>query len=434
MNKLVLTSAIALLVAGCGGGGGSDTSKSTTQSAPPQPVVQTQATCTNPHNADYPANFAGPWPTPNSNLKLNANIVRSAGFKDYYAGMYSNRVKSNCTSDEYTKLMYIQTLDKMKELGVQRAWIYNFSHWEDASANNWTTSRKNWEVPESVMTFIVTEARKRNIEIYLSWQYSIQDYDGDKLFSMTQTADETLVRKIMDAYEPVILDVSKYAESVGIAGISLDWNAMYVRDMHLYNNYINKRFSKIADGIKSNFKGKLVFGQFLIPQYDEELWNKVDMIMVEIIPRLEEIEAINMSVENVEAATLREIENKYKGMNIPYGYTKPIIIKVLIQSHKNFFREGWIEDGFCVEGVTSSNEKHKCIQETYTTDFSVQAVGLEGMMRAINSQSLFKVESVDYNSLWLTDTLQPGIEGFPNLSQSVRGKPAEKVLKQWFSR
>lgn len=434
MNKLVLTSAIALLVAGCGGGGGSDAPKSTAQSVPQQPVSQTQVTCTNPHNAEYPAAFEGPWPAPNSSLKLKDSVVRSVGFKDYYAGMYSNRVKSNCTSDEYTKLMYTQTLDKMKELGVQRAWLYNFSHWEDASAGNWTTSRKNWEIPEHIMTFVVTEARKRNIEIYLSWQYSIQDFDGDKLFSMNDIADEKLVRKIMDAYEPVILDVSKYAESVGIAGISVDWNAMYVQDMHLHNSYITKRFSTIADGIKSNFKGKLVLGQFLIPKYDAELWNKVDMIMFEIIPRMEEIEAINMSVENVQAATLREIDSKYKGMNIPYGVEKPIIVKLLIQSHKNFFREGWIEDGFCVEGVTSSGEKHSCIQQTYTTDFSVQAVGLEGMMRAISSQTTFKVESVDYNALWLTDTLQPGTEGFPNLSQSVRGKPAEKVLKHWFSR
>ena len=35
--------------------------------------------------------------------------------------------------------------------------------------------------------------------------------------------------------------------------------------------------------------------------------------------------------------------------------------------------------------------------------------------------------------IWLTDTLIPGEEGFPNLSQSIRGKPAEEIVKYWYT-
>ena len=66
--------------------------------------------------------------------------------------------------------------------------------------------------------------------------------------------------------------------------------------------------------------------------------------------------------------------------------------------------------------------------------FSAQAVGMEGMLQAIAEQTYFDISGVDiHTGYWLTETLLPGREGFPNLSQSIRGKPAEKIVKYWYS-
>ena len=57
-------------------------------------------------------------------------------------------------------------------------------------------------------------------------------------------------------------------------------------------------------------------------------------------------------------------------------------------------------------------------------------------MQAISKQTLFKNGGVDVSaSYWHTDELYPEPKrGFPNISQSIRGKPAEAIVKSWFAR
>jgi hypothetical protein len=76
------------------------------------------------------------------------------------------------------------------------------------------------------------------------------------------------------------------------------------------------------------------------------------------------------------------------------------------------------------------------------TDFSAQAIFVEGMLRAIDKDPWFSTKGTTATTAyWLSDTLIPDsrqssqlvIEGFPNFSQSVRGKPAEKIIKAWYT-
>ena len=75
-------------------------------------------------------------------------------------------------------------------------------------------------------------------------------------------------------------------------------------------------------------------------------------------------------------------------------------------------------------------------------DFSAQAIFVEGMLRAIDKDPWFNTKGTTATTAyWLSDTLIPdeietlgnGLEGFPNISQSVRGKPAEKIIKYWYT-
>ena len=62
-------------------------------------------------------------------------------------------------------------------------------------------------------------------------------------------------------------------------------------------------------------------------------------------------------------------------------------------------------------------------------------MGIEAALEAIAMQDKFTTKSVDFHtSYWHTDTLTPGSEGFPNISQSIRDKPAENIVKYWFTR
>jgi hypothetical protein len=113
----------------------------------------------------------------------------------------------------------------------------------------------------------------------------------------------------------------------------------------------------------------------------------------------------------------------YSGMN-PRDI--PVIWDFNIQSRDKALSQGWVEDGFCV---------NNCIQNTYVTDFSVQALAVEGAFQAIKNQSYFKTYGINFSTgYWHTDTMTPGSEGYPNISQSVRNKPAESIIKHWYDK
>jgi hypothetical protein len=115
----------------------------------------------------------------------------------------------------------------------------------------------------------------------------------------------------------------------------------------------------------------------------------------------------------------------------------PVIWDFNIQSRDKALSEGWMEDGFCTNGSVIFNWGNtECTnQMNYVTDFSIQALAIEGAFQAIKEQTLIKTYGINFStSYWHTDTLVPGSEGFPNFSQSIRGKPAENVVKHWFSK
>ena len=83
------------------------------------------------------------------------------------------------------------------------------------------------------------------------------------------------------------------------------------------------------------------------------------------------------------------------------------------------------------------------MQYEIETDFSAQAIFTEGLFRAVDTQGWFELLGTTTSTgYWLSDTLIPDtqqhsasntIEGFPNISQSIRGKPAEKLFKYWYT-
>lgn len=455
MNKY-LVSLLALLLTACGGGGSDSkpttVSVVTTQSVPPPsnppPATQQTSTCTNPHKSDYPDIYRGPWPTPTPNTRFESNIVRGISFKDYHVGHSAWLNKGSCTSDEYTKLMYTLTLDKIKSLNADQLWVYQYGPWVDGTKSVWTMDKSNYQIPEEVLTFIVTEARKRNLKVNLVWQFHNVDTKGNTMFNMGDTLSTELMTTMLESHKQNMIEVAKYAEKVGINALSADWNALSVGGiLTIHRELFAVKMSETIDGIRQNFSGKISFGQSATPFYDARIFNKLDYIHISLNPVLSDIEFVNFSVENVKAATLRHIQERFWNVDAPKG-TKlpPVEFVIAVQSRDKYFKEGWVEDGFCVTGKNSDGTTNNCIQKTYVTDFSVQAVGIEGIFQAIKEQTLFEVYGVDlHTSFWLTDNVTPSPEhyddyakmyntDFPNLSQSVRNKPAQDIVKYWYGR
>lgn len=389
MKKLLLL--LSVVLAGCGGGSSSDTSVlcSVASSIPP---------------AGYTGAYAIPYPT----QRLTPSIQRSIGFKDY-------GTSNSCA--------YSDALDKMQANGVDRVWVYNYGIWDDFNKDVWTIV--DWQISRSNFTYIVNEAKKRNIKVFLALQFTSVDSKGNSLSN--DNISPTLLTKMLNSHKKTIVDYTAYGETIGLSGVSLDWNAFWISNMTEHGELWATSMVTIANAIRSNFSGTITYGQIGWPFYDKRIYDVVDELHIGVTQVTENWLTIHEHA-NISVALLKEkysalIKQVAQNLN---NTTKPVIFEILVQSRSDYFLNGWTEDGFCV---------NNCIQNSYMTDFSIQAIGVEAALEAIASQTSFVTTSVNFHtSYWITDTLTPGPEGFPNLSQSIRGKPAEKIVKYWFSR
>lgn len=394
MKKLLLS--LVVVLAGCGGGGGGETKE----------TKQIQNISCNVANSIAPAGYNGTHSIPTPTQHLPSNIQRSVGLKDY---------------NPNNKCNYAADLDKLQALGVDRVWVYNYGVWDDFNKSVWTIDSNSWQISKENFTYLVTEAKKRNIKVFLALQFTAFDKQGNTL-PMGVDVSAELLQRMLDSHHNTVVEYAKFGETIGLSGISIDWNAFYIKNWYDFPEQWTTNMLAIASDIRHNFTGIVTYGQMSNPLNDSRIYNVVDELHISLAPTLTQTENSNISVSMLRDK-FTDLINQY------YQYhhtTTPVIWEVSIQSRDKYFTEGWVEDGFCV---------NNCIQNSYTTDFSIQAMGIEAALEAIAMQDKFTTKSVDFHtSYWHTDTLTPGSEGFPNISQSIRDKPAENIVKYWFTR
>ena len=270
------------------------------------------------------------------------------------------------------------------------------------------------------------EAHSRNIKVTLVWQLWPTDSKGNQI--NTTNPSETEMLKVLRGWHNVITDMAKFSGTNNVDNLYIQWSAFYYPVVTTYTESATQEFLSIIADIRSVFNGKLFMGT---PRfYDKRIIEKVDAIVVPVSPsNWSYNDDLNISVSLLKQRYSDAITGAYLEYSLYTGMDPkniPIIWDFNIQSRDKALSQGWVEDGFCVAS---------CIQNTYTTDFSVQALAIEGAFEAIREQTYFKTYGINFSTgYWHTDTLVPGPEGFPNLSQSIRGKPAENIVKQWFKK
>ena len=410
--RTLISLLLASFLTACGGGGGGG-------SAPVS--VAAISTCALKSSATYPSSYAGSNSIPTTTQKFDNNVMRSIGLKDYYP------VTNDCASpSEYSRLSYSKTLDRLQTLGVDVVEIYQYGPVTDFNDSVWTTNESSWQIPKSELIWFVKEAHSRNIKVTLVWQLWPTDSKGNQI--NTTNPSETEMLKVLRGWHNVITDMAKFSGTNNVDNLYIQWSAFYYPVVTTYTESATQEFLSIIADIRSVFNGKLFMGT---PRfYDKRIIEKVDAIVVPVSPsNWSYNDDLNISVSLLKQRYSDAITGAYLEYSLYTGMDPkniPIIWDFNIQSRDKALSQGWVEDGFCVAS---------CIQNTYTTDFSVQALAIEGAFEAIREQTYFKTYGINFSTgYWHTDTLVPGPEGFPNLSQSIRGKPAENIVKQWFKK
>lgn len=440
MKKLLLL--LSVVIAGCGGGGSSGTENNTPISAPAAlyaagSLSTEQVACgITPHiygDVATPNEYKGDFTIPTVTNKLSSDIVRVMDLKDMDP-WWAKPITNTCTNRElYLTNIYIENLNRLEKLGVEKIWVYNFGYWDDFSKSVWSIAKDDYTIPDTVMIKIIQEAKKRNIKVYMNWQMNQSDHvhAWESLDTSNTMSKETLI-KVLDSYEAHILMQAKFAQSIGLDGIAADlgaFNSDIMKTNLEYRELYVIRISKIIDEIRSVYSGKVVYGQNWDPIIDERIISKIDELRYEIYlangqlsPDLLNQYAANQ-IEWFFQRYTKSLNNKYKSV--------PIEWYIYAQSTQQFYTtgNGYIEDGFCF-GI--------CEQKNIKSDFSIQAIAINGALTAINNQTLFKTSGVSIASYWNTDDIIPTKVGgnivFPNISNSIRNKPAEGIVKSWYKR
>lgn len=417
MKKLLLL--LLVILAGCGGG-------STT-------VAPNTITCVlKAYSTNYPNDFLGINIIPSPTQHFDSTIMHGVGLKDYYP-----QDNNNCaTVSQYSRLLYQQALDKLVIDNVDTVEIYQYGPINDFNATTWTTNESKWQIPKNDLLWLVQEAHNKNLKVTLVWQLWPTDDKGNTINTINPSFTE--INKVLNGWNDIMISMAKLSNEGHVDNLQIQWSAFYFPALTQYPEYSTLAFLKIIDNVRSIYNGKLFMDT---PRFfDKRIIQKVDAIIVAIKPNnWTYIDDKNISTNLIKQRTLDYMTEVYLDFSLYSGMDAkeiPIIWNFNIQSRDKALSQGWVEDGFCISSVNGpivSWDSINCMQKNYKTDFNIQAIAIEGMFQAIKEQTYFKTYGVNFSTgYWLTDTLIPGPEGFPNLSQSIRGKPAEAIVKYWF--
>jgi hypothetical protein len=434
MKKLLLL--LSVVIAGCGGGNSPTTSQTTIATATNSALIPATPTCVpKSYSSTYPVAYLGNYPIPTPTQKFDPNIMRGVGLKDYYP--YDN---SCGTGSQGARLLYQQTLDRLKLDGVDTVEIYQYGPVIDFNATKWVTDEPTWQIPKSDLMWFFQEAHNKNLKVTLVWQLWPVDSKGNWINTKNPSLAEIL--KVLNGWNDIITSMAKISNDGHVDNLSVQWGAFYFPILTQYPEESTLAFLKIIDNVRSIYSGKLFMG---IPRfYDKRIIQKVDAVVISINPsNWTYNDDVNISTYLIKQRILDAMTGIYLDFSLYSGMNPkdiPVIWDFNIQSRDKALSDGWVEDGFCVkqggDGAPLRWGSPDCAKQmNYVTDFSVQAIAIEGSFQAIKDQTYFKTYGVNFSTgYWLTDTLIPGPEGFPNLSQSIRGKPAEKIVKYWYSK
>jgi len=441
---------ILIFLTACGGGGGGGASSSstapiTTPTTPTTPVaLASQVTISSDitkniypasytavaptpliddtclvtaDSVSYPAAYQGAFPLPQvvGNF-ASANIGLGIDIKDNWGdGIANPNINKGCTTDNRTA--FVATLKRLKALGSSYVYIPQYGCLSDAT--NPISFLGQISISDTDLVWMGQQAQAQGIKARLIMQVCSNDQKGNLLNNLT--LNNQWYSTFFDTYSAFALHQAQLAQTAGFDAISLDWMDWQPASWAPASSTRSARLQQLSTSIRQIFTGRqMLYSTWNSDGAPSGLVASVDLLIAYLdTSQLTPAQSNALNVGQLLPGFIQSINWRQF-----LGSGKPIIWMIQIQSYKDFFVNGWVEDSGCWSTPCASS---------LTTDFSVQAIGIEAALEAISQQTFFKTESVLINSYWLADTITPH-DSFPNTSQSIRNKPAESIVYQWWKR
>ena len=386
----------------------------------------------------YPATYLGVYPLPQiKGAPLQLEIKRVVALQDtWISHPLSNPNINNCLSFKNAIFSlikkspmfesYKKTLPRAKMLGGDTIAITNyilFSNFKTASVENEKPIINNETLRKIVKT---AKSQEFDVLLYLNLGPGI-DQVNDPVGDIPN--DEWLAT-LIDNYAVFLLNQAKIAEETGIKGIMLnhfDYNPSIKGHETAYQNKMLELIKKA----RSIYSGQLIL--LIDPLWDADL-AKISGVLSDVdayiyTPQTNVLAGVGDKTVSVDNLKRLYLEN-FKQIGADFGkYNKPFYFRILIQSYKDFLVDGF-QETYCTQKGADL-----CYQTKLKPDFSVQAIAYEAMMEAIKEAHIkfLNVAAVDTYGYSFTDVLLPQVS-LPQISHSIRNKPAESIIKEWFKR
>jgi hypothetical protein len=384
-----------------------------------------------PATIAFPAAYLGNRPLPAINVTAGrGNFRRMAYLKDVW-GKPSPNFVPGCRGDP--KAAMRSTLARLKALNIDTVFVTPWTDF-DPTGPVWRVLNPAETLSSTMgdadLEWFVAEAKARGLAVF--WRNQIQGTrDGKGNAVPYPPATVANVLKSYDALEVYLEERGAFLQRIGVDGVSLGgWYWAAFQQILSPEQYVDRN-ARLIRRLKAVFKGKVTYDAHSSIAGDPYLAGAIDFYEVSLFAGgVTEQEAASLTVPQLKAKYRQAIDGIRQSPSLS---GKPIIWNVYLPSRSDVMTTGYLEETFCTAGydlgVTYATT---CIQAGKTTDFALQAIAHEASLEAIFEQDSGNVAGVSIQ-YWMDDNLLPSFT-FPNLANSIRGKPAEAIVYQWFRR
>jgi hypothetical protein len=384
----------------------------------------------------YPVEYIGSFPLPEViGAPLRSSIIRGITLTDSW-GRNNPTWTDGCKGD--IRKEYLKTLDRIKRLGAQ--WV-TFIPWtliKQRQDGSWyiMSPEENKLMPDDDLEFAVNAAKAAGLKV--AWRNQIQGLNTPSHIFVPPSTEENLVKFIL-AYKQYMLDRASTLEKLKVDAMDIDCTHCWTAN---FNNDTQQRLwlpalADVAKTTKSVFSGKLSIFDTDTLELRKDILDYIDIISVYfMMPTLSNSELENLNV-NLYRNKLSHDKNRIKMLS---NLGKTISLNFSVDSRQRALTDQrFLEGSHCTSTASFTNsagfvviDPVNCLQRSTPTDFSVQAIGYEAILEEISLLNLSVPTMVFAWSYLYTDFVMPS-SAFPNLTGSPRNKPAEGILKKWFS-
>ena len=368
----------------------------------------------------YPISYLGNLSLPRiSGAPLSLDIARAVGIKD----IWNNDPNINSCLDNKIFEAYEKTLKRVKAINAQQIHLTNYISFLDFK--NATLDYNQIAISDIELHNIIETAKKDNLDVVLYLNVA----PGNQ--KVSDIPNSLWLSKFIDSYEPFLLNQARIAQETGIKGVMMN-HFDYQPSIKGYEEVYQEKMLILLEKVRKVYSGKIIL---LIEPLSGVDLNKLDVLLNKVdaylfTPKtdiLKDSSDKSITLENLKNLYSKELKEKGQLFN---KHNKPFYLRILIQSEKKFLVDGWNEDAFCIK-----KGENPCYQKELNPDFSMQAIAYEALLESIKEahNKDIKIEAVDTYGYWFTDVMLPK-NSQPQIAQSIRNKPAESIVREWYKK